>query len=116
MHELSIAISIVEHVEAAAAAEPNATIRAVRVRVGAYSGVIPQALRFAWDVATEGTRLAGSTLEIEEVAAAAYCPACEAQRELPDLRLRCPVCGGPTPQLVRGKELDLQRVELDDPA
>jgi hydrogenase nickel incorporation protein HypA/HybF len=114
MHELSIAISIVEHVEAAAAAEPNAAITVVHVRVGAYSGVIPQALRFAWDVATEGTKLAGSTLAIDEVGAAAYCPACDAERELPDLRLVCPACGGPTPRLVRGKELDLLSVELDD--
>ncbi len=116
MHELSVAMSIVESVEAAVAAEGGATITAVHVRVGAYCGVIPEALRFAWDVATANTKLAGSTLAIDEVAAAAYCPTCAAERELPGLRLICPVCGGPTPQLIRGKELDLLSVELDDAA
>lgn len=113
MHELSIATQIVESVSDAVAAQP-ATVAAVNVRVGAMSGVIPEALQFAWDVAAGGTRLDGSALHIEEVAAAVWCEACDAEREIPGYIMRCPVCGASTPRLVRGKELDILSVELTD--
>lgn len=116
MHELSIATRIVESVLEAVEAEQAAVVRAVRVRVGAWSSVVPAALTFAWDAATRGTRLDGAALEIDHVPAAAWCDACRAERELPGdvMKLRCPVCGGPTPRLVRGRELDILSLELID--
>lgn len=115
MHEMSVAMSIVESVsDAVLSGEPRQTVSAVYVRVGAMSGVIPEALAFAWDAATGGTRLDGSRLEIEAVPTAVYCPQCQADRELPGQRLRCPVCHTRTPQVVRGRELDILSVEIHD--
>lgn len=116
MHELSVANSIVESVCEAVLAERSAVVQAVHVRVGALSGVVPRALDFAWSSATAGSRLDGSTLKIEHVAAVAWCPACDAEVELPGVTMRCPDCGAATPRLVRGHELDILSVELaDDP-
>lgn len=114
MHELSIAIRIVESVTEALTHEPDATVDAVRIRVGALSNVVPEALRFAWGETTRGTRLDGARLDIEEVAAAAWCATCNAERELPGFAMKCPVCGSPTPQVVRGRELDILSLELTD--
>lgn len=94
-------------------------VAAVTVRVGALSGVVPAALSFAWGPATDGTFAAGSRLEIEEVGLAAWCPACEAERELatfPYPRLACPECGTPTPEVRRGRELEILSMEVDEPA
>jgi len=44
----------------------------------------------------------------------AYCPACAAERALPSVQeLCCPVCGSPTPQIVRGRELEVVALEIE---
>jgi Zn finger protein HypA/HybF involved in hydrogenase expression len=65
MHELSIALRIVELVEEQLADEPpGTTVSAVDIRIGDLSSVVSEALHFAWEPATEGTRLAGAALRI----------------------------------------------------
>ncbi len=58
MHELSIAMSLAELVEEQLAAEPDATVTAVDIRIGTQSSVVPEALQFAWEPVSRGTRLA----------------------------------------------------------
>jgi hydrogenase nickel incorporation protein HypA/HybF len=83
------------------------------------SGVEPQALRWAYDVAAKksDSRLAGSRLEIETVPLVVWCAGCQAEQPLENLaplRLRCPSCSAPTPRIVRGRELEILAVELAD--
>lgn len=114
MHELSIAVSIVEAVEEELARRNEPGAQAVIVRVGALTGVVPDALQFAWAPATAGTRLAGSALRIELQDVVVFCPVCAAERTLPSIQLmQCPVCGAPVHQVVRGSELQIVGVELD---
>lgn len=69
MHELSIAISLVEAVcDELPQWGRNVTVRRIVVRVGPLSGVVSDALAFAFDVAAEGTAIAGARLEIEDAA------------------------------------------------
>lgn len=113
MHELSIAQSVIETVTEHVSAHGGGRVQGVTLRIGALSGVDAGALRFSFDVATVETLLEGARLEIEEVPAAAYCPACDAERTLAGIqRLRCPVCGAPTPRILRGRELEILEVEL----
>ena len=114
MHELSVAQAIVESLGHHEALAGGARIVAVTVRVGALSGVVPAALRFAWGPATEGTFAAGSRLEIEDVPLAVWCPACRAEREPAFPRLACPACGASTPEVLRGRELEILAMELED--
>ena len=115
MHELSVANAIVESLGGHEALAGGARVVAVTVRVGALSGVVPAALRFAWGPATEGSFAAGSRLDLEEVPLAAWCPGCRAERELPSLlRLACPVCSAPTPEVRRGRELEILAMEIED--
>lgn len=110
MHELSIAASIVETLGRELAGEPG-RVRSVRVEVGVLSGVVPDALRFAWDVASAGTRLEGAALEILGIPLTVRCGRCETDRTLPGIdRLRCPVCDEATPEIVAGRELHLREV------
>ncbi len=114
MHELSIAVQIVESLEEElAAAQPDATVASVKVTIGAMSGVVPEALTFCWDAATDESRLAGSRLEIEFVAASVWCAHCEAERTLTGIApMLCPVCARPTPDVRSGRELEITSVEL----
>ena len=113
MHELSIAVSIVEAVEEELARHGAARAQAVTVRVGALSGVVPDALEFAWGPATAATRLEGATLRIQLQEVVAFCPVCAAERTLLSVEmLRCPVCSAPLTNLLRGRELQILAIEL----
>jgi hydrogenase nickel incorporation protein HypA/HybF len=116
MHELSIAMRVVELLTEDLADE-SGRVASVRLRIGDLSGVVPDALRFAWDVACRGSRLDGSALEIDEVAARISCDACGWEGSLPrGFRMQCPLCSAPTPRLTAGSELEILCVEIAEHA
>jgi hydrogenase nickel incorporation protein HypA/HybF len=114
VHELSIAIGLVEAACEKAASLGDVRVEALHVRLGALSGVVPEALVFSFDVAAEGTAVAGARLEITDVPLTVLCPRCETERELRGFPLVCPVCQSKTPQIVRGKDLELRALEVRD--
>ena len=71
MHELSIALSIIEGVEEELTRHPDSQVTAVHLRLGPLSGVVKDALLFSWDIACESTSIEGAKLEIEEMASGA---------------------------------------------
>jgi hydrogenase nickel incorporation protein HypA/HybF len=114
MHELSIALSIIEIAEEVAARH-GGKVTAVHLRLGQLSGVFREALLAAYDLACEATPLAGSKLLIEEVPVVIYCSQCDAEHALTSIQsLICPVCGAPAPDVVQGREMELAAMELDD--
>ena len=118
MHELSIIYSIVQTVTAALASDPASDgtqrVSCVRLQVGALSGVTIDALLFSYDLATDGTALAGSRLEIEQLPVKIFCPTCCAIQEIEGVqRFRCPACGTPSGDIRQGRELEIVSVELE---
>jgi len=114
MHELSIALSMVEMAAEEAARRGGIQVNAIHLKLGLLSGVVKEALLFSYDVACEGTLLEGSRLVIEEIPVVVYCPTCEAERTLASVqRFCCFVCDTPTSQVVRGKELEIVALELE---
>jgi hydrogenase nickel incorporation protein HypA/HybF len=114
MHELSIALSIVE-VATEEAERRSARVAAVHLKVGQLSGVVAEALTSAFELARESTPLADAVLVIERVAVVVFCPACAAERGVSFPHLSCPVCGTPTPEVVRGRELEVTALEIIPP-
>jgi hydrogenase nickel incorporation protein HypA/HybF len=90
----------------------------VKVRIGHFAGVQPEALRFAWEVLRKGTLSENASLEIEEVPIRVRCRACESEYAADPDDLSCPLCGALNFELLSGRELDLQSVvgEMDDDA
>lgn len=86
---------------------------AVRARIGTLSGVVEEALTFAWQALTEDTAAAGSTLSIENVKAACYCPACAVEFDVRAWSYRCPTCGALSKELRRGREMQLVSIEVE---
>jgi hydrogenase nickel incorporation protein HypA/HybF len=114
MHELSIAMGIVE--AASDEAQKRGTrVSAVHLRLGALSGVVKDALLFSYDVACEDTPLAGSRLVVEDVPVVIFCPQCRENRTLASLQsFTCPECGTPTMDVVQGKELEVFALEVEE--
>ena len=113
MHELSIATQIVDSLNRDLAEQPG-RILAVRLEVGMLSGVVPDALQFAWEIVCEGSRFKGSVLQIQEMPLVAHCSVCGVDRELPSIDcIRCPVCGDPASRIVSGQQLLIRSVEIE---
>ena len=117
MHELSIAIAIVEQAEEVAKEHSGSRICAVHVRVGAMSGVVRDALEFAWETACEGTAVQGAELIVEDVPITMRCTQCgREQAVMSPQDLRCVGCESPAYpwELVHGQELELRAMELEE--
>ena len=83
MHELSIAMSIVDMVQEKAERRGGTQVSAVHLRLGALSGVVRDVLlSSSFEMACHDTALQGSRQVIEEVAVTVYCPNCRALRAL----------------------------------
>lgn len=114
MHELSIALSILDAVAEEAGKRGDPVVRSVHLRLGALSGVMKEPLRSAYDLAREGTPLAACELVIEEVPIVIRCPTCRADHTIPSIQeLCCPDCGTPSADLVNGRELEITGLEIE---
>jgi hydrogenase nickel incorporation protein HypA/HybF len=88
-------------------------VEVVYLKLGVFAGVVKEALLFGYDIATKGTLLEGSRLEIETVPLVVYCPACDLESELPSIQsFECPHCGRPVSEIKHGKELELTTMEI----
>jgi len=77
------------------------------------SGVVKESLLFSYDLACEGALLKGSNLVIEEIPVMVCCPTCGIETlPHPIQILRCLVCETPTPQVTRGKKLEVIALEM----
>ncbi len=109
MHELSITRSVVaialEH------AQGRKVLR-LRLEIGRLSAVMPEAVRFCFDVVSQGTGVEGAVLEIVEVAGRGRCSTCGSEVVLEQPIGRC-ACGGPL-DLIAGSELSVKELEVDE--
>ena len=114
MHELSIALSIVQFAEEESARRGGRRVEAVHLRVGRLSGVVREALVASYELACEGTPLAGSRLVVEDVPIVAQCVTCDARRPVRSVQdMCCEVCGTPAADIVEGRELVVTALEID---
>lgn len=113
MHELSIAMSIVETASSEASKQEGRTI-GVHLQLGAIAGVEKDALLSAWELARQASLVSDAELIIEEIPATAYCSACGGERPVlaPQI-FHCAVCEQPLGELIRGRELEIIALEVD---
>jgi len=108
MHELAIAEEIVAIV---ADRTRGARVRRIVIEVGQLCAVVPDAMRFCFDLATEGTVAEGARLDIVEVPGRARCRVCGADVVLERPFGRCD-CGSTDLEWLAGEELRIRDVEL----
>ncbi|MEB3264610.1 MAG: hydrogenase maturation nickel metallochaperone HypA [Synechococcus sp.] len=112
MHELSLLVALRELVEAQVRRHGGGHVRTITLRIGVLAGVEPDALRFAHGVVMEGSVAEGSRLEIEDVPLEWHCGPCG--RPFRRGEPTCPRCGALSSVLLRGRELELAAIELEE--
>ncbi|MGI9034543.1 MAG: hydrogenase maturation nickel metallochaperone HypA [Pyrinomonadaceae bacterium] len=113
MHELSIALSIIEGASEEAAKHEGAIVEAVHLKLGRLSGVVKDALLFSWEIACQGTPLENARLEIEEIPVIAFCENCRENKTIAAINnLICPQCETPATEIVSGRELQVTALEI----
>ena len=113
MHELSIAISMIDQIAEESASRGGLDVEAVHLRLGVFAGVDKNALLFAYELACEGTPLQGSSLIIETIPLLVYCPVCRQERTPPSVyQICCPECLAPTPEILTGREMEVASLEV----
>ena len=108
MHEMALTQSVVDAVCEHAAGR---RVHSVRLEVGALCAVVPDALTFCFELATEGTVADGASLEVDMRPGKAQCRTCGAAFELNDLILLCP-CGSADVDVVAGRDLKILSMEV----
>lgn len=111
MHELAIAESVL-HLALAHAG--GRRITAVGVKVGQMRQVVPDSLTFGFELLSRGTAAEGAALEVEGVQGIGRCRACGAESEITTFPLRCEPCGALELEVVRGEELRVEWVEVEE--
>lgn len=113
MHELSIALNMVDIAAETARQNGGGRVEALYMKLGSLSGVVRDALLFSWELACAGTALEGSRLIIEEIPVVVRCENCSADRRLDSINsFVCPECRKPAAKIVRGKELEITALEI----
>jgi hydrogenase nickel incorporation protein HypA/HybF len=112
VHELSIALSVLDIVRTAASDAGLSRVDIVRLRVGRATGVLPDALHFAFDCSKAGTLAETATLVIDEVPIGGHCDGCGRDFTSPEnYVLACPLCGGDSFRITTGDELNVLDLE-----
>ena len=114
MHELSIALNILDIAEQESERRGGAAVAAIHLRLGPLAGVVKDALLSAYEMAREESRCRNARLLIEDIPVLVHCPTCLAERAPLSLQeLRCPVCASPTPQILHGQEMEVYALEVE---
>ena len=112
MHEVSLMTETLELAAQSARASGASRIHALRLRVGQMSGVVPEALRFAFEVARQGTIAAEATLDVETVPMKWWCLQCRQEYGGDPPWSECPKCGQVSGEARAGFELELASLEV----
>jgi hydrogenase nickel incorporation protein HypA/HybF len=112
MHELAVCQALIGQVESIAAEHHARQVNEIFVEIGPLSGVEPQLLEQAFDIASAGTIADGAKLVIRILPVRVSCRECGAITTALPSRLVCGVCGDWHTQLVSGDEMLLASLEF----
>ncbi len=110
MHELGITENIVEIALEYAEGLP---VTKITLEIGQLSAVMPEAIRFCFDVCCRGTLLEGATLEIIEISGLGRCRQCGTEMSLMQPWGICDHCNSVEIEIIQGEELKIKEMEVD---
>lgn len=113
MHELSLVASVFEVLEEQARAHGAVGVSRVVLRIGVMSGVVPDLLESAFEIYKKGTLAESARLEIIRVPVRVRCPDCGGESVREDADFRCAACGSRRVEIVEGRELVVETIDLE---
>lgn len=115
MHELGIMTGVMESVETAAREAGATRVMRINLTVGVMTEAVEDALRFAFEALAEGTLCEEAELVITMVEPVSVCLECGHEYTHDRFHVTCPECGSGFTQLIAGKELRIESIEVDIP-
>ena len=112
MHEMSLCEGILQVVEDVAARDGFSSVKRVRLEIGKFAGVEPDALRFGFDVVMRGSIADGAALEILECPGEAFCFDCCENVTIEGRLDPCPKCGGARLTPTGGDQMKIKDLEV----
>jgi len=113
MHELSIAMNILDIVEKTAQTNGATVVKDIYVDVGALAGVMIPALEFNLDIAKYNTRARQAAIHIREIKGRGRCPMCGGTFPMGFYIEPCPQCDDSYLNMVAGDELRVREIEVE---
>ena len=114
MHELSIATSILNTVLHEMQNRNLVQVNAIVTRIGSFSTIEPDSLQFCFEAIKADTPLAKTELKIETVPLECKCRACDHEFAVESYVFTCPSCHSTQLEIVKGEELDIAYLEVED--
>ncbi len=115
MHEMGIAMDILRIVQESIPAEmAGSKVQRVNLKVGKLSAIVPESLRFCFNVVAANTAAEGAELAVEEVPVVARCNDCGHAWTIDEAVFVCPKCRGARIEMLSGRELDIVSIELSE--
>jgi len=113
MHELSIALQVVESaIRAIPSSLAGQPVEKLTLDIGKMSSVTGDSLRFCFEVASKGTALETAELVINEISITAECRACFSKWTIIESEFLCNECGSPNIKVLTGRELMIRSMEV----
>jgi hydrogenase nickel incorporation protein HypA/HybF len=113
MHEMGLATEIVRIVTESIPRDiTDAKVERVNLKVGKLAAVVPQSLQFCFEIAAKDGPAESAELHIEEVGVSARCNDCSNRWDIDTPVFQCPACNGGSIEMLTGRELDIESIEL----
>lgn len=115
MHEMGIISGVLQAVTASAEQAGATKVTSVQLSIGRMTEAIEDVLVFAWEALSTGTMCEGAELKVKMVEPRSLCPACGTEFEHDRFHRACPNCGNALTELIAGREMQLDSIEVDIP-
>ena len=113
MHELAITQGmldlVLEQAEKAGARE----VGKINLVIGEMTGVVSDCVQFYFDFLSKGTAAEGAALVFKIIPTTARCRVCDKLFELKEFNWTCPYCQGNNMEIIAGKELFVESIEVE---
>ena len=115
MHEMSIVAGVLDAGQASAVDAGAQRGTKITLRIGDMTEVIDEALEFAFEALTEGTMCESAELDVIKVSPRSVCFECGEEFDHDRFHRICPACGSYETQLLQGRELSIESIEVEFP-
>ena len=113
MHELSIARSILSIVAQSARDEGFERVLEIRLKIGEFSGLVPECLQEFFPIASKGTPAEGAVLVMETIPASFRCLDCGYEGPADRKNACCPRCRGTALRMTQGREFYVEDLKVE---
>ena len=114
MHELSVAQNIIRIAREHLTPDQEPRLQIIRVRVGAFSTIVPELLQSGFEAVKDGTPMSTARLEIMVVPLQIKCNICGYETEIEPVDFACPLCSSTDIEIIAGDELTVVNLEISE--